>query len=150
MLFEERTILVLKYQILLAVILLNVGCLSIKPVYYEHERNVAIKQVEKYHKLYNENKFGEIYEMFTIEQKQEKSEELVVSAIRQFYKKAGKVKNTKLIDSSVRNKLSHKIVNLSYQTEFENEKQIEKFVFFIQDEKVALGFYSQPKDASKD
>lgn len=120
------------------------ACVSIKPVYYDEDKKVAEKQVEKFHQLFNEEKYDEIYNMFTEKEQNQQSKEQFVTALKNILAIQGKVKNSKLVKSEVKPKASFRVVHMFYETEFEKGKQLEEFDWLVDGNDALVDFYGHP------
>ena len=121
------------------------ACVSIKPVYYDDDKKVAEKHVEKFHRLLNEEKYDEIYNLFTQKVQTKQSKDQFVRAFKSILAINGKVKNSKLVKSDVKPNDSFRVVHMFYETEFEKGKQLEEFDCFVDGDKVVFDFYGHPE-----
>lgn len=120
------------------------GCFSVKPVYFEDDKRIAQKQIEKFHALFNEKRYEEMYELFTSNKQREISKEQFVSHLKDLYSQAGPVENSKLIKIEVRVEASIRLVHMFYETRFEGGKRFEEFDCLTDGEKASIDFYGQP------
>lgn len=121
------------------------ACVSIKPIYYDDDKKVAEKHVEKFHQLLNEEKYDEIYNLFTQKVQTGQSKEQFVRALKNILAINGKVKNSKLIKSDVKPEASFRLVHMFYETEFEKGKQLEEFDCLVDGNNAIFDFYGYPE-----
>jgi hypothetical protein len=122
------------YLLIFFVLLIFGGCISIKPGYFNDDKKLAMRAVEKYHQLYNEKNFEEIYEGVHEEAKATKDKQKLIEMLSGLYQNAGKVESSELVRSSVRMlNAKERQVELVYRTQHENEKINETFLVITND-----------------
>ncbi len=125
---------------LLLLVLQFQGC-KIKPVYFSADKNIAEKKVSEFHNLLDEQKYDSIYELTDKQTKEKIKKDDFVLMLKNVYFTSGKIKSSQLIDSKVTPQSSSRIVELTYQTNFENMYKKEKFYILIADELASISSY---------
>lgn len=123
----------------------STACISVKPIYYDDDKKVAEKHVEKFHQLLNEEKYDEIYNLFNKKMQTAQSKEQFTKALQNILAVNGKVKNSKLIKSEVKLVESVRLVHMFYETEFEKETRLEEFDCLVDGENAIFDFYGHPE-----
>lgn len=135
---------------LIVTTLFYLGCFSIKPIYNEEEKKIAEDATKKFHQLYNESKFTELYELTDQRARAVKKKEDFLKLIDYIFTNNGQNQNSTLIESKLVPHASFSEVQLLYKTSFEKSEQYEQFIWYVDDGKAGLFSYgvtsiNQPK-----
>ncbi len=95
------------------------GCLSVKPIYYKDDKAVAVRYVDNYRSLYNDERFEEMYALLSKRVQQEVAKEEFVSQMQKAKQSNGKFLNAHEIKSEVVPVGSAREVRIMYESEFE-------------------------------
>jgi hypothetical protein len=144
--FESKYKLVNLIVISLLFCCLNTACISVKPIYYDDDKKIAEKHVEKFHQLFNDEKYDEIYNLYTPKIQNAQSKEQFAAALQKLRAEAGRIKNSKIIKTDVKPLASSRLVHMFYETEFEKSKLFEEFDCLVEGENAVFDFYGQPKE----
>lgn len=110
------------------------GCVSVKPMYFEDDKKLAMQAVEKYYQLYNEKNFEEIYNGVHEEAKATKDKQKLIAMLGGIYETEGKVGHFDLVASNVKMRnAKERQVELLYKTQHENGKRNETFLVVTND-----------------
>jgi hypothetical protein len=136
-----------KFVILLTIITLFIsGCGNA-----QNDLSRAAVTVENYHRLYNEQKFEEIYNSAHEDAKANKSKEGLEFALAQSYEKLGKFLSSELVFSKVTPvDAKERQVELAYKSKFEKGELNETFLIVTNDEKGALHSIGKLSDEELD
>lgn len=77
------------------------GCVSVKPIYNSDEQSLAERGVTKLHRLYNDEDFDGLFDLFDVEAQQSMNRDEVIESMRQSFEKTGKIRNAKLSQAKV-------------------------------------------------
>lgn len=125
-------------------LLFSSGCVSVTPIYYDDDKKISQQQVEKFHQLYNDENYAEMYKVMSLETRKVLSQESFVKKFEQTRSDLGKVIKSDLVKSDVKPKATTRIVELIYETEFENDKTKELFIFSTDGKQAFIEVYNQP------
>ena len=125
------------------------ACILVKPIYYDDDKTLAQKKAEEFHQLFNDKKYKEIYETFSLESRKLLSFEGFLTAFGEYRTNCGKVKNSKLVKEGIQPEASYRRVDLIYETELENCLMRERIVFHVDSEKAEIYFFDKPAPISK-
>ncbi len=120
------------------------ACISVKPIYYEDDKKIAESQVEKFHQLFNDEKYDEIYNLYTPKVQNQQSKEQFISVLQNFRASFGRIKNSKIVKSEVNPQAATRLVHMFYETEFEKGKKLEEFDCLVDGQNGIFDFYGQP------
>jgi hypothetical protein len=113
------------------------GCVSVRPIYNDREQAKAERAVAEFHKLHNENKFEELYELFDEQARRAVNKDEVIDTAKQTYEKWGKVQRASL--SLVKVFPSPTVqVRMIYNVKFEKGEAQEWFIWNTQGEVARL------------
>src|SRR5262245_21875381 len=108
--------------IFLALNLSSIGCLSVTPIYYDDDKAVGKATVERFHQLFNDEKYDEIYDLFTDKGKQvAQTKENFIGHLRGLRYSAGRIKSSDLGTIDVKPQASTRLVHMFYSTQFEKK-----------------------------
>ena len=122
----------------------NWGCVSVTPVYYDDDKNVAQKKAGEFHQYYNDKNFKEMYKLLSAETQKVLSEELFVQKFEKVYTESGKIIKSDLVKSDVKPQAASRLVTFIYETQFQNGKLEEKFVCSTDGKQAFIEVYDQP------
>lgn len=126
----------------------HAGCvLSLKPVYYEEDKKVAFRLVEKFHFYLDDGNFEAIYDLFSNKIRSQQGKEQFINRLKAFRAETGKVKITKNLKTDVTPQASFRIVHMIFSTQFENKLVFEEFDCLVDGQKVTFDFYGHPEKA---
>jgi hypothetical protein len=100
------------------------------------------KAVENFHAQLNAEKYDEIYEQSSKEFQASDSKENIVKFLQAVHKKLGSVKNASSQGWHVNTTPMGTVVTLSYETEFDNDKGVESFTFYMSGDDAKLAGYN--------
>lgn len=129
---------------LILIVTFSPNCVSIKPIYFEDDKRIAIKKIESFQNLFNEQKYDEIYTFFSSAARNRQSKDQFITSLQKLHDDVGIVINSRLLKSEIRAEASFRLVHMFYETEFRKGKRFEEFVCLVDDEKVLIDFYGQP------
>ena len=121
-----------------------ISCVSVKPIYFEDDKKVAERHVEKFHQSFNEEKFDGMFELFTPKGRNESSRETFARDLKSLRSRFGRIKNSKLVKSEVKPQASTRLVHMFFETEFDNGKLIEEFDCLVNGDNAIFDHYGQP------
>ncbi len=127
------------------IFLIGNGCVSVTPVYYDEDKKIVESQIKKFHELYNEENFKEMYEMNSLETKKVVTQEEFIKKFKQTRSELGKVLKSKIIKAKVKPQASSRLVEFVYETTFENGKVKELFICSTNGKESVIEVYNQPK-----
>ena len=138
------------YQVIIAsllflLVLTNASCFSIKPIYLEKDKEIAQSNIEKFHQLFNDEKYNEMYDLFSAQIKSEISFDKFLESFKDLRTNTGKIKNSKLVKSEIKTEASFRVIELVYETEFENVTLSEKFSCLVDGNTSIIDIYDKPK-----
>ena len=122
-----------------------ISCVSVKPIYYEDDKKVAEGHVQKFHQFLNEEKYDDMFDLFTPTGRNESSRETFTRDLRNLRSAMGRIKDSKLVRSEVKPGASKRLVHMYFETEFENGKLIEEFDCLVDGNTAVFDHYGQPK-----
>ncbi len=137
-----------KYQqfvvLCLAAVLSLQACGFIKVTNFENDKKLAEKTVENFHKLYNEQKYEQIFEAAHEDAKRTKSKEALGFVIARELEESGRHLSSELVYSSVKvlNEKERQ-VDLVYRSKFEKAERIETFLIVTTDQTGALHTFGE-------
>jgi hypothetical protein len=115
----------------------GLACFSVKPIYYADDKAVARKQVEKFHQLYNDGSYEQLYELLTKRVKNEVSKDDFVSNFSTLKTDNGQFIEATEVKSEVVPQAAVREVRIKYSSKFEKGWCDEGFAIFV-DENDAL------------
>ncbi len=121
-----------------------ISCISVKPIYYDDDKKVAESHVTKFHQLFNEEKYNELFDFYTPKGRNQSSKEQFATDLQNLRSKYGPIKNSKLAKSEVKLQASTRLVHIFYETEFEKGRVIEEFDCLVDGQNAIFDFYGQP------
>jgi hypothetical protein len=121
-----------------------ISCVSVKPIYYDDDKKVAESHVEKFHQLFNEEKYNDLFDFYTPKGRNQSSREQLIIDLQNLRSKYGFIKNSKLVKSEVKPQSSTRLVHMFYETEFEKGKVIEEFDCLVDGQNAIFDYYGQP------
>jgi hypothetical protein len=128
---------------------INIACFSVKPVYFDDDKNVAQRKIEYFHQLYNEGKFKEMYDLLSPQTKNVLSFDNFSIAYKEVRTNFGKVKKSTRIQEGIKVEASYRVVRLIFETEFEKAVVREGFVCHGEGENAVIHFIEKPEPISK-
>ena len=132
----------IKFYLLLTLIwLLLSGCVSIEPVYYEQEVKTADEAITKFHQLLDEENYEGLYSLTHEKARATKSKDAFMQLMKHIHTQFGKVQNSFKVDAKTTSQADSTLVELIYQTKFEEVEKKEKFVWIVADKKAGLFSY---------
>jgi hypothetical protein len=104
------------------------------------DRQLAEEVVEKYHKLYNEQNYEEIFNTAHEEARRTKSKEALGFRLAEAFEKYGRYLSSELVYTKIQPipNSTERQVELAYKSKFENGTRNETFLIVTNDEKGAL------------
>ncbi len=125
--------------ILISATVFSTACGSLKFISFNADQSRADKVVEKFHQLYNEQNFEEIYNSAHENAKATKSKEALSYFLAQTFEQFGKNLSSELIYSKVTIiNSAERQVECAYKSKFEKGERNETFLIVTNDEKGAL------------
>jgi len=121
-----------------------VSCISVKPIYYDDDKKLAENHVEKFHQSFNEEKYTDMFDLYTPKGRNQSSREQFIVDLQNLRLKLGRIKNSKLVKSEVKPQSSTRLVHMFYETEFDKGKIIEEFDCLVNDQNAIFDYYGQP------
>ena len=121
------------------------SCVSVEPIYYDDDKKVAEGHVQEFHQSLNEEKYDDMFDLFTPKGRNESSRETFARDLRNLRSAMGRVKDSKLVRAEVTPQASKRLVHMFFETEFENGKLIEEFDCLVDRDKAVFDHYGQPK-----
>jgi hypothetical protein len=105
------------------------ACRAEKVENYENDKKLAAAAVEKYHRLYNEQKYEEIFNSAHEDARRSKSKEGLGFVLAQSMEKYGRHLGSEMVFSKVKilNEKERQI-DLAYRSKFERGERIETFL----------------------
>ena len=128
----------IKFLIFVSIISYSVSCISIKPIYNDEEIKTAEAAVKKFHQLLNEEKYEELYNMTDEQARATKSKDAFFQLMKNVHSQLGNVSSSEKINSTAKSQAASTVVEMIYQTKFENGEIKEKFVWIVSDDKAGL------------
>jgi len=115
------------------------ACVSMKFGYHSDDKKLAEEVVEKYHKLYNEQNYEEIFNNAHEEAKATKSKEGLGYVLAEAFEKYGKCLSSEPVHSKVTTiSTNERQVEMVYKSKFEKGVRNETFLIVTNDQKGAL------------
>src|SRR5688500_13364204 len=132
--------------------ILNISCLSIKPIYNADEQTKAEQGVNEYHIFYNEKNFEGMYNLFSPEAKEATNKDNFIRMMKEGFEKFGKIQSATLSEAKVLPG-SPIQVRMIYNVKFASDEAQEWFVWVNRDNKSQLlqmqSFPGQDKPESR-
>ena len=122
--------------VLLILSVLSIGCFMTEGI------EAGEKAVNKFHEQFNNNEIDEIYNDADQQFKESDSKESIIGFLEKVRKRLGKVKDTKRTGWNVNKNLKGTFATVNFETEFENGKGTETFIFLLADEDTKLLNYN--------
>ena len=135
----------IKVSLLFSLFLTNLSCFSARPIYFESDKKIAQVNIEKFHQLFNDEKYNEMYDLFSPQLKNEINYDKFLESFKNLRSNTGKVKNSKLVKSEINTEAPFRVVELVYETEFENTKLHEKFRCLVDGNTSVIDIYDKPE-----
>jgi hypothetical protein len=107
------------------------ACVTVKPIYYEDDKNVVREKVEHAHKLYNNSDYKSIYDLLTDRVKHEVTQEEFVGILERVKADNGNFLEAKEIDSQVVQQGSFREVRLKNSSNYERGNCEEGYAVFV-------------------
>ncbi len=104
------------------------GCITVSPVYYDEEKQIAEAAVRRYHELYNQQKYKEMYEFISPNARDVVSFEGFRRNYEQQQAKYGRIVESKRTAIEVKPEASYRTIIISFDTRFERGELSEKYV----------------------
>jgi hypothetical protein len=120
------------------------GCISISPINYEVDKQIAKERVEEFHHLLDDERWNDIYDLFDEKVQTSQSKEQFVAALKGLHANAGRVVASKLVKSEIKPQASFRMVHMLWETTFEKKHLIEEFDCLVDGNKATFDFYGQP------
>ena len=137
-LFVKTFISNLKSVLLILVVVLNVSCVSVKPIYEEPEQAKAERAVDEFYKFYNEQNFEALYNFYDEEIRLTINKEEFLTYSKQEFEKTGKVQSWSLSQAKVF-PVSPIQVRMAYNLKFENYEDTQhRFIWVIRGNEARL------------
>lgn len=110
------------------------ACTSLKFMSFEDDKRLAVKTIEQFHKLYNEENYVEIFNSAHEDAKANKSKEKLTAVLSEFFEYSGKHQNSELVYSKVEiiNTKERK-VELVFKSKYEKGYRNESFLIITND-----------------
>ena len=146
---KKKVISVIVAIVIIFVLLISFGVfkISLYPSYIEDDKAKVVKSINKFHDLYNEGKYEEIYSMSSLQNKQSTPLYFVKVALAKNKSIYGKFKAEK--DKLVNYIMEYPLrVNAIYFSAFEKTDVTEMFSFVLEDNIYKIEIY-RPSKASK-
>lgn len=124
---------------------LTLSCVSIKPVYFDDDKKIAMMKVDKFHQLFNDDKFDQMYDLFSLETRKDVSIQEFSKSFQQLKNETGKVKKSNVVSSDIKVEAAYRKVELIYKTEFENFTMREKFQCLVDGKDAVIDIYHKPE-----
>jgi hypothetical protein len=120
---------------------ISCGCsLAVKPIYNDVEKAKADRMVSEFHKLYNESRFDEVYNLLDESVRPAVDREQFISTLKQVFEKLGKARSATVSEANVFPK-SPIEVRAIYNVNFEKGPGQEWFICNIRGEEARLVEY---------
>jgi|GEM_PF-3945351 len=131
-----------KYTIVIFLCFCHIGCpFSVKPVYFEDDKKIALQLVEKFHSYLDDENFDAIYDLFSNKVRSQQSKEQFINKLKVFRIEVGKVKTARNLKLDVTPQASFRIVHMIFSTQFENRLVSEEFDCLVDGQKATFDFY---------
>jgi hypothetical protein len=128
-----KTSLKIRLKVLLLILLsLCITTCSVKLHYYDKEQAVAERGVADFHRFYNAENFEGMYGLFDENVRKSGNKDTYLDAMKQTYKRWGKVQSTKSDWAKVFPSGAAE-VRISYNTRYEKGDGIEWFIWKVDD-----------------
>lgn len=120
----------------------GMACLfTVEPLKFSDDKRRAMESTENFHQLFNQEKYGEMYNLFTEKGRDSVSEQQFVDQLKMLHGKAGLVRNSQMMRSDVRIVGGSTVVHMFYRTDFEHLSLFEEFDCVTSGERVLFDFY---------
>ena len=117
---------------------------SFETINFDDDKQMAETLVTRFHKLFNEKKYDEMYDLFTEKGRDYLQREQFIGRLKALREASGRTKNSAVIRSEVRIIGGSRLVHLFYRTDFEESSQIEEFDCLVSGHEVLFDFYGLP------
>ena len=126
-------------------VLMATCTMSVATLNFEKDKQVAEDTVTRFHALYNESNFDGMYDLFTERGRDRTTRQEFFEQAKLFRQKAGFLKSTRAVRTDVEVIGGTRVVNVFYQTEFENLSKLEEFDCVVASESALIDFYGHPE-----
>lgn len=133
-------------QVMMVIVLActSQGCFWVKPVYFEYDKQEAEVTIGRFHKLYNERKYEEMYDMLSTRSKQLLTLENFKSAYSGLHREFGPVIASRRTEDSIKMVGANRLVTLVLESRFEKGIVRERFEILVGNENVAIDYIEKP------
>lgn len=121
--------------------LLAAGCMNVSRISFDEDLKTATRGSDAFHKMFNEQKFDEIFNSTDERARQTKSKDALIALLSNLRNDRGPVMESGLTESKIEVRPSYREVHTTYRTKFEKVEAIEKFVWYVSDGKARLFSY---------
>jgi hypothetical protein len=123
------------------------GCVSVSPIYYDDDKAVAKHTVERFHELFNDEKYDEIYDLFSDKGKQvAETKENFIGHLRNLRNSSGRITSSTPETIDVKPQSSTRLVHMFYSSQFEKKIIREEFDCIVDGKRGLIEFYGQPDE----
>lgn len=137
---KERDVVGLKF-VLSIIVVFSINCVPVTPVDSSDDMEVASHAVENFHKLLNEQRYEELYELTDDRAKATKSKEAFLRVMGEVRSRFGECVESSLVDVNVVARAAFQEVRLTYRSKFEKAIRNEGFVWYVENGKAKLYEY---------
>jgi hypothetical protein len=110
----------------------------------EQDKRIVEEAVANFHKLYDQQKFEEIYALIDEKAGTLIKQKAFIKLLKKSYQEAGKVAKTEQIEINESGQPDLRSIEAIYETEYQQTTRQEKFRWVIVEGVAKLFFYSQP------
>jgi hypothetical protein len=138
---HRKRIFFLKAGSLCIVTLLSLCCLTVSRIEFDEDRQTAVRETDNFHRLFNEQRFEDIYELTDKRASETKSKQGLISILSGLRNERGSASKSEVIDAKIEVRASYREIHLVFRTKFENGESIEKFTWYVSNDKASLFSY---------
>jgi hypothetical protein len=131
----------LKTGSLCIVTLLSLCCLTVSRVEFDVDRQTAVRETDNFHRLFNEQRFEDIYELTDRRARETKSKQGLISILAGLRSERGPISKSDVIDAKIEVRSTYREVHLAFRTKFEKGEAVEKFTWYVSDNEASLFSY---------
>lgn len=110
----------------------------------EQDKKTVEEAVANFHKLYDQQKFEEIYALMDEKAKTLIKQNAFIKLLKKSYQEAGKVEKTSQVEIRESDQKDFMAIEMLYDTQYKQGTRQEKFKWVISEGAAKLFFYSQP------